>query len=63
MQLLNSAKGVVEPALGAVAGLGRWFVGTAVLLVCGDFQRRRQHSAPTAHRVLPVCEWAALIIS
>ena len=25
-------------------GLGRWFVGVAVLLVCGDFQRRRQHS-------------------
>ena len=24
------------------------------------FQRRRQHSATTAHRALPVCEWAAL---
>ena len=28
--------------------------------VCGDFQRRRQHSATTAHRALPVCEWPAL---
>ena len=29
----------------------------AVLLVCGDFHRTRQHSATTAHRVLPVREW------
>ena len=28
--------------------------------VCRDFQRRRQHSATTAHRALPVCEWPAL---
>ena len=54
--------GVVEPALGAAAGLGRWwFVGVVALLaVRGDFQRRRQHSATTVHRVLPVCEWSAL---
>ena len=38
----------------AVAGLSRWFVGVAVLPVCGDFHRRRQHSATTAHRALPV---------
>ena len=60
MQPLQCAVGVVEPALGAAAGLGRWFVGVAVLLVCGDFQRRRQHSATTAHRALPVCESPAL---
>ena len=47
--------------MGAAAGLGRWIVGdAAVLLVCGDFQRRRQYSATTAHRALPVCEWPAL---
>ena len=59
------ATGVVEPALGAVAELGGWFVGLAVLPVlpvCGDFQRRRQHSATTAHRALPVCELPALEI-
>jgi len=33
----------------------------AVLPVCGDFQRRRQHySATTAHRALPLCDWPAL---
>ena len=36
---------MVEPALEAVAGLARWFVGVTVLPVCGYFQRRRQHSA------------------
>ena len=52
---------MVEPALvGAVAGLGRWFVGVAALPTCGAFQRRRQHSATTAYRALPVCEWPAL---
>ena len=52
---------VVEPALGAAAGLGRWFVGITVLPVSsGLFQRRRQHSATTVHRALPVCEWPAL---
>ena len=33
---------MVEPALGALAGLGRWFVGVAVLPVWGNFQRRRR---------------------
>ena len=51
---------VAGPTLGAATGLGKWFVGVAVLLVCGDFQRRRQHSEPTAHRALPVHEWPAL---
>ena len=60
MQPLQCAAGVVEPGLGAAAGLGRLFVGVGVLLVCEDFQRRRQHSATTAHRALPVCEWLAL---
>ena len=57
---LQCAAGVVEPAPGAAAGLGRWFVGVAVLSLCGDFQRRRQHSATTAHRALPLCEWPSL---
>ena len=61
MQPLQCAAGVVWVVLGAAAGLGRWFVvGVAVLLVLGDFQRRRQHSATTAHRALPVCKWLAL---
>ena len=52
---LCSVQQVWWPALGAAAGvLCRWFVGGAVLPVCGDFQRRRQHSATTAHRALPV---------
>ena len=55
VQPLQCAPGVVGPALGALAGLGRWFVGVAVLLVGGAFQRRRQHSATTAHRALRVC--------
>ena len=32
MQLLQYAAGLVEPALGATAGLGWWFMGVAVLL-------------------------------
>ena len=53
----------MKPALGAEAGLDRrWFVvwGVAVLPVCADFQRRRQRSATTAHRALPLCEWPVL---
>ena len=51
----------MEPVLGgAEAGLGMWFVGVAVLPVCGDFQMRRQHSATIAHRALPACRWLAL---
>ena len=55
------AAGVVEPALRAAEGLGRWFVGIAVLQqVYRNFQRRRQHSTNPAHRVVPFCEWPAL---
>ena len=50
----------MEPVLGAVAGLGSWFVGFAVLSICGDFKRRMQHSATIAHRALEVHEWPAL---
>jgi len=57
---VHCAAGVVGPALGAAVGLGRWFVGVAVLPMCGDLQRRRQHSAITAYRALPVCECPAL---
>ena len=60
MQPLLCAAGVVGPALGPAAGPGRWLVGVAGLPVCGAVQRRRQHSATTAHRALPVCEWPAL---
>ena len=35
-------------------------MGLQFLAVCGEFQRRRQHSATTAHRALPVCESPAL---
>ena len=59
-QPLQCAAGVLGPALGAAAGvLCRWLVGGAVLPVCGGFLRRRQPSATTAHRALPVCEWPA----
>ena len=60
MQPLLCAAGVVGPALGAAAGPGRWLVGGAVLPVCGAVQRRRQHSATTAHRAPPECKWPAL---
>ena len=54
VQPVNCAKGVVEPALGALAGLGRLFVGGAVLLNEGVFQMFRRYLATTAHRALPV---------
>ena len=60
MQTLLYTAGVVGPALGAGAGLGGWFVGVAVLPVCGDFQRRWQHSATTVHRAKPLLEWPTL---
>ena len=60
MQPLQYTAGVVGPAPGAATGLGGWFLGVVVLPVCGDFQRRRQHSATTAHRALPVGRWPAL---
>ena len=50
-----------EPALGAAAGLGRWFVGVTVLLVCVGFQMTRRRSTTAARsRALPVCDWPAL---
>ena len=60
MQALQCEAGVVGPALGAAAGLGKWFVGVAVLPVCGDFQRKRQQPATTSYRALPVCKCPAL---
>ena len=60
IQPVQCAAGVLGPALGAAAGLGRWFVGGAVLLNAGVSQMWRRHSATTAHRALPVCEWPAL---
>ena len=46
--------------MGAATVLGRGVVVVADLPICGDFQRRRQHSATTAHRALPVREKPAL---
>ena len=60
MQVLQSGAGVVEPALGAAAGLGRWFLGVAVLPLSGVFQLRRSCLVTTVHRALPVCEWPVL---
>ena len=61
MQPLQCAAGVVEPALGAVAGLGRWFVGLGFChFLEFFFQLRRRNSATTVSRALPVCEWPAL---
>ena len=60
MQPLQCEVGMEGPALGAAAWPGGWFSGVAFWPVCGDFQRRRQHSATTAHRALPVCEWPVL---
>jgi len=60
MQPLQCSAGVVEPALGAAARLGRWFVGGAVLLNAGVFRMWMCRSATTEHRALPVCEWLAL---
>ena len=42
---------------------GQVVVGGADLPVCGDFQRRRQHSATTVQRALPVRVWVALGMS
>ena len=64
LQPLQCAAGVVQPALGAKAGLGRWFVGGAVFPVYRGFQRRRrQHPATTIQRALAACEWPALSMS
>ena len=58
---LQCAVGVVEPALGAAAGLGRWFVGVAVLWISGGFQIRRHHAVTTAHKALPLYEWPPVL--
>ena len=56
MQPLQCTVGVIEPALGAAARLGRWFVGVAVLLDAGFFQLWRRRMATTAAlRALSVC--------
>ena len=61
MQALQCAAGVVEAALGAEAGLGRWFRRVTVLAFLGVFQlRRRRSPATTAHRALSVYTWPAL---
>ena len=61
MQPLQCAAGVVEPVLGAVAGLGRWFVGGAVFLHAGAFfQVWMRRLTTTARGALPVVEWPAL---
>ena len=49
MQPLLCAAGLVGPALGAAAGPGGWFIGVAVMPVCGNFQEEESllgnHSA------------------
>ena len=60
MQHLQFAKDAVEPALGAEDGLGRWFVGGAVLLNSGVLQMWRISSVTKRHRALAVSEWPAL---
>ena len=42
----------MEPVLGAAAWLGRWFVGVAVLPICGDFQTGGR-SSPLPQRTEP----------
>ena len=55
---LQCAAGVVVPALGAVAGLGRWFVGVAVFAALCSFPVEQaplgNHSAQT-----PASVWVA----
>ena len=64
MQFLQCAVGVVEPALGAKAGLGLrvvwglWFCRHVETF----FQRRRQHLATSVCRALPVSAWSVLSI-
>ena len=62
MQPMQCAAGVVKHALEkTAAGLGRWFVGGAVVLLnAGVLQMWRRRPATTAHRALSVCEWPAL---
>ena len=56
VQSLRCAAGVGKPELGAVAGLGRWFVSCAVLLNAEVFQLRRHCSGTSNDKTLPVCE-------
>ena len=60
MELLQCKAGVAESALGAAVGLGRCFVGFAVLGIPKDFKVRRQWSATKAHIDLLLCVWPAL---
>jgi len=60
MQHLQCSAGVVEPVLGAAAGLGRWFVGVAVLPDSGVFQWWGTCSATTEHIFLCLCARPAL---
>ena len=58
MQPLQCAAVVKRPALGTVAGPGRWFAGVAVLLLSGDFVEEEaalgNHSAQS-----PASVWVA----
>ena len=60
MQSLQFAAGVLEPAAGAAAGLGRWLGGVVVWPLSGVFQLRKCRFTTTLHRTLPVYEWPAL---
>ena len=59
MKPLQCEAGVVESALGAAAGLDRWFEGAVVLLKRKILQVWRRCLPTTAHRALPVCKWPA----
>ena len=60
MQALKCAEGVVAPALGAAARLGRWFVVVRFLPLSGVCQLRNSRSPATVHRALPLCKWPGL---
>ena len=47
---------MVEPELGAVAGLGRWFVGGAVCWMLEVCQMWKRCMATSGHKALAVCE-------
>ena len=59
-QSLQCAADMVEPVLGAAAGLGSWFVGVLIFPLPEFFHLKSCCSATTVHRALPVCEWPAL---
>ena len=60
MQPLHYAEGVLEPALGAAAGLGRWLVGVRFFACLRRFAEEEAALIKSAHRALQVCEWPAL---